>query len=82
MSNQKPDLVRFNSRMDELVENVISGNLLTPEFRTEYIKAVGLYRRVAEYDTQLAGELFISTAMFSYRFAVGVIAEVFNSKNR
>ena len=68
--------------MDELVENVLGQNLLTPEFRAEYVKAVSLYRRVAEYDTELAWELFVSTAMYCYSFFDGVIEKVFNSKNQ
>ncbi|MGP8125135.1 MAG: hypothetical protein ACLQEQ_04600 [Nitrososphaerales archaeon] len=82
MSNQRPDLVRFNRRMDELIENVVGQNLLTPEFRAQYVKAVGLYRRVAESDTELAWDLFVSTAMYSYSFFEGLIEKVFNSKNQ
>jgi hypothetical protein len=59
--------------MDALVENVVSTNLISPEFRKEYIKATNLLRRVAQYDTQLAYDLYVSMTMFSYTFGVGVI---------
>jgi len=55
--NQKTNLVRFDQKMDELLANVIGQNLGTPEFRTEYVKATNLYKRVAEYDVELASEL-------------------------
>ena len=74
--NQKTNLVRFNEEMDELVANVISNNLGTPEFRTEYVKAANLYKRVAEYDVELASELLPSTMMFAYTFALGIIDKV------
>jgi hypothetical protein len=73
MANQSSDLTRFNKRMDELVENVVSTNLISPEFRREYVKATSLLRRVAQYDTQLAYDLYVSIAMFSYAFGIGVI---------
>jgi hypothetical protein len=73
MDNQSDDLTRFNKWMDELVENVVSTNLNSPEFRKEYIKATNLLRRVAEYDTQLASELYVSMTRFSYTFGIGVV---------
>ena len=74
--NQKTNLVRFNQEMDELVANLISNNLGTPEFRTEYVKATNLYKRVAEYDVELASELLPNTMMFAYTFAVGIVNKV------
>jgi hypothetical protein len=73
MASQTDDLTRFNKWMDALVENVVSTNLISPEFRKEYIKATNLLRRVAQYDTQLAYDLYVSMTMFSYTFGVGVI---------
>jgi hypothetical protein len=73
MASQSTDLTRFNRRMDQLVENVVSTNSLTPEFRKEYIRTTNLLRRVAEYDSDLACELFVSIAMFSYTLGAGVI---------
>lgn len=32
------------------IENVTRPNLLTLEFRDEYVKAMKLYRKVADYD--------------------------------
>ena len=73
MSNHTTELARFNRRMDERVEKVVSTNLTSPEFRREYIKATNLLRQVAQYDTQLAYDLYVSIAMFSYTFGIGVI---------
>jgi len=39
--------------MDEVVQNVLKQILLTPLFRTEYVKAMNLYKRIAKYDIQL-----------------------------
>ena len=75
MSNTT-DRTRFNHRMDELVAHVIREDVLTPEFREQYVKATGLYRRVAEYDVDLAWDLFVSTMMFSYTFGVGVTSKI------
>jgi len=61
--------------MDELAQNVASRNLGTPEFRVEYIKATNLYKKVAQFDVDLAGELFINTVMFCYTFGIGVLRE-------
>ena len=74
-----PDQISFNKRMDELIQNVLSQNLLTPEFRAEYVKAMNLYRRVAEYDTQLAWDILDSTFMYCCTFSLGII-EKFGKK--
>jgi hypothetical protein len=65
MTKNLTELDKFNRRMDELVENVISRNLVSPEYRAEYVKAAGLYRRVAEYDPRLAQEFLLSTTMLT-----------------
>ncbi len=75
---QKTELDRFNRRMDELVSHVIRNDVGSPEFRTEYLKAVNLYKRVAQYDVELAWELLPSTMMFAYTFAIGVTSKIFN----
>ena len=49
MSDQAINVIHFNQHMDKLVENLISRNLVSSEYRVEYVKAAGLYRRVAEY---------------------------------
>jgi len=67
---------RFNPRMDELVAHVTREDLLTPEFREQYVKATSLYRRVAEYDVDLAWDLFVSTMVFSYTFGVAVTLKI------
>jgi len=36
---------------------------------------VVLYRRVAEYDPELAAELLLNSMMLSYYFAVGVVSK-------
>ena len=59
----------------------MSNDLLTPEFRREYIKATKLYRRVAEYDTDLANDIMVSTFLISYEFIKGVVKEIFESKS-
>ena len=79
MKYQSAELTRFNKRIDELVENVISRDLVSPEFRREYVRAVSLLRQVAEYDTQLAAELLVSMAVVSYTFGIGVIKEASKS---
>ena len=77
MTNQELDKIRFNARMDSLVENVIARNLLSPEFRAEYVKAADLYRRVADHDARLASEILFSSMMLCYHFAVASTAKVF-----
>ena len=76
MAEQKADLVRFNRRLDELVDNVMGSNLGTAEFRAEYVKATNLYRRVAVYDVGLASDLFLSALMFSYHFKLDICNKV------
>lgn len=71
------DRVRFGRWVGELVANVTARNLLTQEFRAEYVKAANPYKRVAEYDPDLASELFFSAMMLSYTFAVGVTKKIF-----
>jgi hypothetical protein len=39
------------------------------------VEVVNLYRRVAEYDPQLAQELFFSATLLSYYFAVEVVCK-------
>ena len=75
MAVQTSDRTRFNQQMDKLVENVVSRNLVSPEYRAEYVKAAGLFKRVAETDPQLAQELLFSATMLSYYFAIGVISK-------
>jgi hypothetical protein len=77
MEQQKQNQAQFSKKMDQLVQNVISQNVGTPEFRAEYVKATNLYRRVAEYDVQLAQELLLSTFMFAYTFAIGTTEKIF-----
>ncbi len=73
MDNQSNDLIRFNRWMDELVENAASRDAISPEFRKELIRATNLLRQVAEHDTQLAREIWVSFAMVSYTFSTGII---------
>jgi len=40
------------------------------------VKAATLYKRVAEYDVELASELLPNTMMFAYTFAMGIIGKV------
>ena len=79
MISQKTESTRFNRRLDELVENVMNHKDFSPEFTREYVKATNLYRRVAEYDVNLAEELLISAWMYSYYFAIGITNKVFKS---
>jgi hypothetical protein len=71
MFDLQTERLRFNRRADELVRNVISQDVGTPEFRAEHVKMCDLLRRVAEHDPALARELLISVFMFSYTFAIG-----------
>jgi len=48
--------------------NVISQDLLTPRFRSEY-EAIGLYKRVALYKPKLTVELCISMLNIPMRIA-------------
>ena len=77
MINQNPELVRFNKRLDELVDNVLKQDVASAEFRREYVKATNLYRRIATYDVELAWDVFSSTLMFAYTFAVGVTDKIY-----
>jgi hypothetical protein len=77
MKEHAIDKVGFNRRLDELVENVLRQDDISSEFTREYVKATNLCRRVAEYDVQLAQELFFSTVMFAYYFAIGVTKKAF-----
>jgi hypothetical protein len=70
MINQRSEITRFNRKLDGMVENVMNHNDFEPEFTREYVEATNLYRRVAEYDVQLAQELLSSTLLFAYYFAV------------
>ncbi|MDV3277114.1 MAG: hypothetical protein LYZ69_01435 [Nitrososphaerales archaeon] len=72
--------IAFDRRVDGLVSNVMKQDLLSPEFRTEYVKATSLFKRVAEFDPGLASELFFSAMMLSYTFAVGVTDKIFRWK--
>ena len=45
------------------------------------VKAAKLYRRVAEYDTDLANDVMVSTFLISYEFIKGVVKDVFESKS-
>ena len=74
MSKHNPS-TEFNNLMDESVQNVISQNLLTPKFRSEYVRAVGLFKKVAEYDVKLAMELYISMIMFSLEWTTGIVKD-------
>jgi hypothetical protein len=76
MSYQETERIRFNQWIDELVGNVISRNLGTAEFRAEYVKAANLYKRVAEFDPKLASDLWLSTMMVSYTFALGIARDL------
>jgi len=77
MINQNPELIRFNKRLDELVDNVIRQEVASADFRREYIKATNLCRRLANYDVELAWDVFSSTLMFAYTFAVGVTDKIY-----
>ena len=77
MSNQDPELVRFNRRLDELVDNIMKQGVGSSDFRREYVKATNLYRRIAAYDVELAREVLASTLIFAYTFAVGVTDRIF-----
>ena len=80
MINQNPELVRFNKRLDELVDNVMKQDVASADFRRQYVKATNLYRRIAAYDVQLAQEVFASTLVFAYTFAVGVTTKILEEK--
>jgi len=54
MINQNPELVRFNKRLDELVDNVMKQDVASADFRREYVEATNLYRRIAAYDVEMA----------------------------
>jgi hypothetical protein len=69
--------IRFDRRMDELVRHVVSQDIGTPEFRTEYVKAANLLKRVADYDPELASELLLTIWMCAYHFAIGVTPKIF-----
>jgi hypothetical protein len=77
MINQSPELIRFNKRLDELVDNVMKQQVASENFRREYVKATNLYRRIASYDVELAQDVFVSTLMFAYTFAVGVTDKIY-----
>jgi hypothetical protein len=79
MSEQNPMRARFNSGMDRLVENVVKQNLGTSEYRAEYVKMTGLLRRVADYDPELAADLFTSAMMLSYFFCLGVQEKIYRN---
>ncbi len=68
-------LAEFNQRMEEQAQRVVRDNVGTPEFRAEYVKSTNLYKRVAKYDVDLAGELFVSTVIFCYTFGIGFLKE-------
>ena len=76
VQKRNDDVTRFNKRIEELIENIPSQNLLTPQFRTEYVRVMNLYKKVADYDTQLARDILESTFMFTYAFAAGCLEEI------
>jgi hypothetical protein len=79
MGNQSNDLTRFNRWMDELAENAVSRDAISPEYSREFVRATNLFRRVAEYDIPLAREMWVSLAMVSYTFSSGMVKKMFTS---
>ncbi len=61
------DRDRFNRRIDELVARAIAQDPVSPEFRNEYIKLANSCRQVAEYDPELASQLWLSAEMLGFR---------------
>ena len=60
--------------MHQCVENVLRDQKdFTTELKLEYVKVINLCKRVAEYDPDLAREVFKGTIWFSYRFAKDLI---------
>ena len=64
----------FNRYLDHCVENVLRDQKdFTTELKLEYVKFINLCKRVAEYDPELALEVFKGTIWFSYTNAMDLI---------
>lgn len=71
--------VEFNRMMDTVIEKTINEENLTAEYRSKFVHAVSLYRRVAEYSPPLAIEIYLNMVDLSSEFTIAIVREVFKS---
>ena len=76
MENRDFAFVHIQSKIDKLIENILTSKSETRQFKPEYVKFVNICRSVGVYDTDLAWEAFYSAMMLSYTFSMMVFEEL------
>jgi hypothetical protein len=61
---------QFNRTMDEVITRLVTGDIFSAEFRSQFIKGITYYRRVAEFDPELAVDILVNTLMVGRAMAL------------